>query len=147
MFRCKQFTVRQEKCAMKVNTDSLILGSWVSTDRSSSFLDIGTGSGILALMLAQKSAPTATVEAVEIDENALQQAKQNVATSQWPNKITILQTDVASYTPLRCFDVIVSNPPYFDEVNGRSRGYQLQSTCFVQDKMLRCLHLKLLLCL
>ena len=74
MFRCKQFTVAQDKCAMKVNTDSLILGSWAEPNSAQRIVDIGTGSGILALMMAQKAQALAFIDAIEIDEGAAAQA-------------------------------------------------------------------------
>src|ERR1035437_9859763 len=86
-FVFKQFKIRQDKCAMKVGTDAVLLGSWVDASNTKSILDIGTGTGIIALMLAQKSA--ATIHAIDIDENAFMQATQNVSECRWKNRIHI----------------------------------------------------------
>ncbi len=113
---------------MKVNTDSLILGSWVRPLEASSILDIGTGSGILALMLAQTSMKDASIDALEIDEDAAKQAADNVKGSKWPEKIQVFNTDLADFVPSKSYDIIVSNPPYFDTPTAFTKAYHTQST-------------------
>ena len=127
MFRCKQFNVAQDKCAMKVNTDSLILGSWVAPNNAQSLLDIGTGTGILALMLAQETVEFAKISALEVDKNAAEQARDNVRASKWPNKITVLHQALDEYEPEVRFDIIVSNPPYFEHANKSTNAYHTQT--------------------
>ncbi|WP_346993056.1 methyltransferase [Alteromonas gracilis] len=95
---------------MKVNTDSLILGSWASTNNAKRILDIGTGSGILALMLAQKSPQETTVDAIEIDDSAAEQASQNFANAPWSNRMQVVHTDLAHFQPSHLYDLIITNP-------------------------------------
>lgn len=133
MFRCKQFSVKQDKCAMKVNTDSLILGSWAQLKAAEPkvakrILDVGTGSGILALMFAQQSAPDSHVFAIELDEAAAQQAAENFENSPWRDRLTLKHENLVAYTPNVPFDVIVSNPPYFEPPSQTSRAFDTQSS-------------------
>jgi len=142
MFRCKQFTVAQDKCAMKVNTDSLILGSWAEPGTAKHILDVGTGSGILALMMAQKSEHffhsstdeqrvgnqrAVRIDAIEIDEDAAAQAALNFKNSKWANQLFSRCCDVNSFTSPYLYDVVISNPPYFDSPAKRSNAYNQQS--------------------
>ncbi len=112
-FVFKQFTILQDKCAMKVGTDAVLLGSWVNASTANKILDIGTGTGIIALMLAQKS--TGSVDAIDLDENAFKQAMQNVSNSRWKNRINIHHVSLQQYSLSNSleYDLIVSNPPYF----------------------------------
>ncbi len=112
-FVFKQFTILQDKCAMKVGTDAVLLGSWVTTSSAKTILDIGTGTGIIALMLAQKS--NAVVDAIDIDNNAYLQAIQNISNCKWKNRINVHHTSIQQFST-SCdhkYDLIVSNPPYF----------------------------------
>jgi tRNA1Val (adenine37-N6)-methyltransferase len=112
-FRFRQFSIHQDKCAMKVGTDGVLLGSWVDPGFSKHILDIGTGTGLIALMLAQKS--NAEIDAVEIEENAFEQAKENFEMSPWRNRIRAYHLSFQEFslkTKTR-YDLIVSNPPYF----------------------------------
>jgi tRNA1Val (adenine37-N6)-methyltransferase len=113
-FRFKQFTVWQDKCAMKVGTDGTLLGAWVGVDTCQSILDVGTGTGLIALMLAQRNRE-AKIDALDIDEDACSQAKANVEASPFSGRMRIIHASFpvyASGTTLR-YDLIVSNPPYF----------------------------------
>ncbi len=112
-FRFRQFTIQQDKCAMKVGTDAVLLGSWVDPKNSNSILDIGTGTGLIALMLAQKS--TAEIDAVDIDEGAYVQAKENFKTSPWQNRLNGSHQSFQEFaaTSKKKYDLIVTNPPYF----------------------------------
>ncbi|MCW3086044.1 MAG: tRNA1(Val) ((37)-N6)-methyltransferase [Bacteroidetes bacterium] len=112
-FVFKQFKINQDKCAMKVGTDAVLLGSWVNTANAESILDIGTGTGIIALMLAQKS--NAIIDAIDIDNNAFIQATENVADCKWKNHIRVHHVSLQHFAtiPNRKYDLIVSNPPYF----------------------------------
>lgn len=113
-FKFKQFIVLQEYSAMKVGVDSVLLGAWASVGDAASILDIGTGTGLLALMMAQRS--EAEITAIEIDELAHSEATGNIAKSPWPDKIRVLHTSfqVFSETCKTKFDHIITNPPYFE---------------------------------
>lgn len=113
-FRFKKFTVYHDKCAMKVGTDAVLLGAWADTSFCRNILDIGTGTGIIALMLAQRS--QATVEAIDIDKEACVQATENAAASPYTERIKVIHAscaDFAASNQQKRYDLIVSNPPYF----------------------------------
>ena len=111
-FKFKQFTVWHGQCAMKVGTDGVLLGAWAPVEGARRILDVGTGSGVIALQMAQR-APGARILAVEIDPEAARQAAANVAASPWADRIEVVCTDFARLTTEEPFDLIVSNPPYF----------------------------------
>lgn len=113
VFEFKRFSIKQDKCAMKVGTDAVLLGSWVPTDLYLRALDIGTGTGVIALMLAQKT--DAKITALEIDANSFQQAKDNVLQSVFKGKIEVVRNSFQDFWKEENgkFDLIVSNPPYF----------------------------------
>jgi tRNA1Val (adenine37-N6)-methyltransferase len=98
---------------MKVGTDGVLLGAWVQVGQSTAVLDIGTGTGLIALMCAQKSA--AIIDAVEIDTDACKQATQNIAKSTWSDRITVHHSSFQSFASQtgKQFDLIVTNPPYY----------------------------------
>lgn len=110
-FRFKQFQVWHNECAMKVGTDAVLLGAWVNLHNAASVLDVGTGCGIIALMCAQRS--DANIEAVEIDKNSVNQAKENFTMSPWNSRLTAYHESFTAFPSSRKFDVIVSNPPFF----------------------------------
>lgn len=112
-FYFKQFSVSQNDCAHKVGTDGVLLGAWVDVKNEKNILDVGTGSGLIALMLAQRTDPDSRIDAVEIEASDAQQARENVRQSPWPKKITIHQEAVQRFNPEKEYDLIVSNPPYF----------------------------------
>jgi tRNA1Val (adenine37-N6)-methyltransferase len=113
-FQFKQFSIQQDQCAFKVGTDSVLLGSWVNPEQTKNILDIGTGSGILALMMAQKTA-AASITAIDIDEGAFLQAKLNFESSPWKDRIQIIHSSLQEHAANRStqYDLIISNPPYF----------------------------------
>ncbi|MGN0035710.1 MAG: tRNA1(Val) (adenine(37)-N6)-methyltransferase [Bacteroidaceae bacterium] len=111
-FQFKQFTVWHDRCAMKVGTDGALLGAWADVSGARRILDVGTGTGLVALMLAQRC-PEALLTAVEIDADAAAQAAENVFRSPWPERIRVVCADFASFDAADRFDLIVSNPPYF----------------------------------
>lgn len=117
-FQFKQFTVWHDKCAMKVGTDGVLLGAWTSVRNVHRILDVGTGTGLVALMLAQRSLPNTNIVALEIDEAAAEQARENICRSPWKDRIEVLQKDFKQFDSLDKFDVIVSNPPYFVDALG-----------------------------
>ena len=110
-FAFKRFVVYHDRCAMKVGTDGVLLGAWTDVSQSTRILDIGTGTGLIALMLAQRS--DARITAVDIDENAYGQAMDNILLSPWKSRIRVMRQDIREYCPEQSFDCIVSNPPYF----------------------------------
>ena len=113
-FRFKQFSVRQGGAAMKVGVDSVLLGAWTCAAHAVRILDVGAGTGLLALMMAQRY-PDAAIDAVEIDRAACQQAIENARNSPWSNRIRVICDDFIQYAgdcSLR-YDLIISNPPYF----------------------------------
>lgn len=112
-FTFKQFTIKQQNSAMKIGTDSVLLGCFAEVEHAQKILDIGTGTGILALMCAQRS--SATIDAVEIDEQAALEADYNFKKSKWTNRLNIHHQSLQNYTQAcsLLYDVIISNPPYF----------------------------------
>jgi tRNA1Val (adenine37-N6)-methyltransferase len=110
-FRFKQFSIDDSRCAMKVGTDAVILGAWVNISAQGSILDIGTGCGIIALMAAQRS--NGHITAIEIDEHAALQSKENFEYSPWSERIDLIHGAVQQFKPEKLFDQIISNPPFF----------------------------------
>ena len=113
-FHFKQFTITQSNAAMKVGTDGVLLGSWVKVNNPNKVLDIGTGTGLVALMLAQRSEPNTLIDAIDVDENAILDARQNIGKSPWWNRISTRQVSLEEFEPNNEYDIVVSNPPYFD---------------------------------
>lgn len=111
-FRFKQFTVKQEKAPMKVGTDSVLLGAWCDGANSTSILDLGTGTGLLALMMAQRFSGS-RITAIEVNPDAYDEATNNVVASPWADRIRIIHQDLADYDPTEEFDLIIANPPFF----------------------------------
>ena len=111
-FRFKQFAVEQDDVAMKVGTDGVLLGAWADCDSAKNILDIGTGTGVIALQMAQRN-PEAQVQAVEIDDAAAKRARANFDNSPWAERLEVEQSAVQEFEPAEKFDLIVSNPPYF----------------------------------
>lgn len=109
-FSFKQFTIYHDKCAMKVGVDGVLLGAWTEVTDARRILDIGTGTGLIALMLAQRS-NNSTVVGIDIDPDAVLQARENVLQSPWAGRVEVLHCPLQEFTG--GFDLIVSNPPYF----------------------------------
>ena len=118
-FQFKQFTIHQDRCAMKVTTDACLFGAWVAEEVRSqesgvrSTLDIGTGTGLLTLMLAQNN-PETKILAIEIDKDAAEQATNNIDASLWKDRVDILEADVKGFSFPEKFDLIISNPPFYE---------------------------------
>ncbi len=112
-FKFKQFTVFQDKTAMKEGVDGVLLGAWANAGEAKSILDNGTGTGLLSLMLAQKA--DSEIDAVEIEENAFLQASENIGKSRWANRIKIYHLSIQHFVKRksRFYDLIICNPPYF----------------------------------
>ena len=126
-FQFKQFIIHQDKTAMKVGTDGVLLGAWASCENASTVLDIGTGTGLLALMCAQKS--KAIVTAVEIEANAALQASENALNSSFADRIKVIHTDVKSYAKSNKekFDFIICNPPFFQASESQGEEKRMQA--------------------
>lgn len=113
-FQFKQFQVSQSQAAFKIGTDSVLLGAWAQPIAANRILDIGTGTGLLALMCAQKN-PSASIEAIEIDPASFQEAQFNFQQSPWANRLRALNEDVNGFSTenQERYDYIICNPPYF----------------------------------
>lgn len=112
-FRFKQFAVEQDDVAMKVGTDGVLLGAWVDTRGADRILDIGTGTGVIALMMAQRS-EAQTIVGVDIDAVATARANSNFSLSPWSTRLMACNSPVQQFDGEK-FDLIVSNPPYFTD--------------------------------
>ena len=112
-FVFKEFEVKQSNCAMKVGTDAVLLGAWSNLPETGALLDIGTGTGIIAMMAAQRS--STLIDAIEIDEEAYKDALENCKQSKWGNRINVHHISFQKFVPsvAKKYDVILSNPPYF----------------------------------
>jgi tRNA1Val (adenine37-N6)-methyltransferase len=116
-FKFKQFTVEQDKCAMKIGTDSVLLGAWTSVNHNPfNVLDIGAGTGILSLMIAQRS-HAQQIEAIEIDDEAFEQCVDNFENSPWNDKLFCFHASILEYIEAvnEKFDLIICNPPFYSE--------------------------------
>lgn len=133
-FRFKQFSVFHDKCAMKVGVDGVTLGAWADVSDATSILDVGCGSGLIALMLAQRS--DAEITAVDIDAQCILQSGENIDTSPWKERISLVhysfQDFAVSYSGK--FDLIVSNPPFF--INSLKNPSQSRSLARHTDTLL-----------
>ncbi|WP_373766572.1 tRNA1(Val) (adenine(37)-N6)-methyltransferase [Glaesserella sp.] len=113
-FQFKQFFIAHDRCAMKVNTDGILLGAIADVSHAAHILDLGTGTGLIAIMLAQRTACHTQILAVELEQHAFEQASQNTAHSPWANRIKVIRADVMQWASDKTFDLIVANPPYFE---------------------------------
>ncbi len=114
IFKLKHFDIIQNLAAMKLGTDAILLGAWADASNSKSILDIGTGTGILALQLAQRY-PTANISAIDIDKDAYQEAKLNFNNSPWKDRLICHHNTLEEYEKLgKKHDFIICNPPYYD---------------------------------
>ncbi len=112
-FHFKQFSIEQDKCAMKVSLDACVFGALCQIEGAHSILDIGSGTGLLSLMMAQRS--HAHIDAVELDELAAQQAIQNVENSPFSKQIKVHSTNIKQFKGAKKYDLVVCNPPFFSD--------------------------------
>ncbi len=131
-FRFKQFELSDTHCAMKIGTDGVLLGAWAECREAKSVIDVGAGSGLLALMIAQRS-PNCKVTALEIDNGAAADARDNIAASFFSQRISVIKGDFAKYIPDDKADLIISNPPYF--IQGEHSADVTRATARHQDDL------------
>lgn len=112
IFKFKAFTVQQEANAHKIGTDAMLLGAFIDASKHSLGLDIGAGTGVLALMIAQRN-PTIHLTCIEIDQKSAEECRENSNASPWLNRITTLHADFTQYDFQQKFDLIFTNPPYY----------------------------------
>lgn len=139
-FKFKQFDIFQDRTAMKVGTDGVLLGAWTNAENKPSILDIGTGTGLISLMLAQRF-QDAQINAIEIDKEAYEQAKENFLNSKFNHRLFIVNQPLQDYQSPQKFDLIVSNPPFFInnqrvEADARKKARQQDSLTF-EELLLR----------
>ncbi len=140
-FQFKKFMIHQENCGMKVSTDAMVLGALASHDKMDSILDVGTGTGVVALMLAQRFT-SSEIHAVEIDKAAYDQASANIADSPWKSRITPYHHPFQDFANQSAdfFDLIVSNPPYFPahlQSKDQQRNLALHNDALPFDDLLK----------
>jgi tRNA1Val (adenine37-N6)-methyltransferase len=112
-FVFQQFSLNHSKSSMKIGTDAILLGAFAEVEFSKSILEVGCGSGIISLMLAQRS--LATITAIDIHSPSINEARQNFLKSQWSDRMSVIQTSLQEFSPTGTFDYIVSNPPFFSD--------------------------------
>lgn len=141
-FKFKQFTINQNLAAMKVGTDGVLLGAWTKIPQTGSVLDVGTGTALIALMLAQRN-QNIKITALEIDEMAALDAKENVANSPWHSRIQVINNSLQKFTALTTnrYALIVSNPPFFNATKpspNTLRNTARQTTQLTTNELLNC---------
>ncbi len=139
-FQFKEFRVHQDKCAMKIGTDGVLLGAWCDINKADSILDIGTGTGLIALMLAQRS-DAELIDALEIEPEAYEQAVENFEESPWADRLFCYHVSLQEFTEEmdEKYDLIISNPPYFqsdEQVEGK-RQLARQTVSLGYNELLR----------
>jgi tRNA1Val (adenine37-N6)-methyltransferase len=124
-FQFKKFRIIQEQAAMKVGTDGVLLGAWADTSSAKTILDVGTGTGLIALMMAQRS--DALITGIEIESMASAEALRNAFNSPWKERIILINSSLQEFVKRehQLFDLIVSNPPFF--INSQKSKYELQA--------------------
>lgn len=139
IFQFKEFQIAQDRCAMKVGTDALLLGAWVDLSGKTRALDIGTGTGVLALMCAQRNAEL-KIEAVELDNSASEQASENFQKSPWRERVRAHHIDFGAFQSKNKYDLLISNPPYFapdNQTNDASRDQARQQDSLDPNTLFR----------
>lgn len=111
-FRFRQFTVCQQDSTHRIGTDAVLLGAWVNVADTTRILDIGTGTGVIALMLAQRTADTVIIDGIEIQPTDAARARDNAEQSKWKHRIQITQASLQAFDSTQ-YDLIVTNPPFF----------------------------------
>jgi len=146
-FRFKQFILHQDKCAMKVTTDACLFGAWAAAEIIQRYpgrtecLDIGTGTGLLSLMLAQ-TWQEGVIDAVEIDPEAAEQARENIGTSPFSGRIAVYKEDIKKFAPRKKYGIIIANPPFYEKelkATGISKNRAHHSSDLTLGELLSCI--------
>ena len=150
-FQFKQFIIKQDACAMKVTTDACLFGAWAAekmqneTDKINKVLDIGTGTGLLSLLLAQKNS-TSIIDAVEIDESAAIQAQQNFKATTWEKRLQVFTTSIQRFSHSSLYDFIITNPPFFNNdllSENDKRNLALHSKALTLEELIQAIKINL----
>ena len=150
-FQFKQFLIQQDACAMKVTTDACLFGAWAAekmqneTDKINKVLDIGTGTGLLSLLLAQKNS-TSIIDAVEIDESAAIQAQQNFKATTWEKRLQVFTTSIQRFSHSSLYDFIITNPPFFNNdllSENDKRNLALHSKALTLEELIQAIKINL----
>ncbi|MDG2246656.1 MAG: methyltransferase [Flavobacteriales bacterium] len=131
-FIFKHFSLQQDRCAMKIGTDGCLLGAWANGEGAKNVLDIGTGTGLIASMLAQRF-PSARIDALELDAHAAEQALENCRTGPFADRIRVVHQDVLEWNE-KGYDLIVCNPPFFEESSSSATG-EARAAARQEDKL------------
>ncbi|MCL4857471.1 MAG: methyltransferase [Flavobacteriales bacterium] len=131
VFQFKQFSIAQDLCAMKVGTDGVLLGAWTNIPNGA-ILDIGSGTGVIALMIAQRN-NNSTIDAIDLNENAYLQTKTNAENCPWSNRIKAFHSSLQDFKPDKRYQLIVSNPPFF--VNSSKSQNEAKNTARHTDEL------------
>ncbi len=113
VFKFKKFSVCDDRATMKVGTDAVLLGAWSDLGHSKTILDIGSGSSVISLMMAQRSDVDTRIDAVELLSGDAQQSVENILNSPWPNKIKVVNINIQAFSSDTRYDLIICNPPFF----------------------------------
>lgn len=140
-FDFKQFQIDAGYSGMPVSTDGVLLGAWAEIEQAATLLDIGTGTGLLALMCAQRN-HGARIDAIEVDQHAIDAATANFANSPWSKRLTLIAEDVLQHDFSHQYDAIICNPPYFntgEQARNHSRATARHTDCLSHSALLeRC---------
>ncbi|MDP2573909.1 methyltransferase [Vibrio penaeicida] len=142
-FQFKQFSISGGHSGMPVSTDGVMLGAWTALPKNGCILDIGTGTGLLSLMCAQRSASRLEIVAIELEENASKAAAYNFSESPWHSRLTLIHDDVLNHTFSHQFDAIICNPPYFNngqQADDRSRADARHTNTLDHESLLNKCH-------
>ncbi len=138
-FHFRQFSVCDDGATMKVGTDAVLLGAWMEVNGTSLALDIGTGCGVIALMIAQRTDAFTHIDAIDIHKEDIGQARINVMNSPWPERIILHQKAVQEFSPDRQYALIASNPPFFSDSllpPGTKRGNARHQVTLTSEELL-----------